>query len=468
MKRFFAFTMALAALLFVACESEESTQTSSTLTRTSSEVMEFDAVGGSGEITFTIENPAEGVQVIASCDAEWIDGLTSGTSVTFEVLENTSEEARNTKIVVTYGEDCSFEVAVTQKGASGNAGGGVKEVTMDYFYGTYYGDDYSDTYNYYVVFSDYPCDEEGYFPTDAAVYSFDLYSLVEGVAPNYVVPNGTYTFDLYATAEANTIADGYSYYSYGEDVIIYYQDVTLEISSNKCVAVVKLESGETHRILFEGALNCVNDSSNEDGGDDSGDDDDYYYYYSNLTDDFSFNIAGSDAYAYASNYGDWYGVGCNNIYVELYENINTESGVHITLDLLTSATSTDIEGTYTPYTTSESDEYLFVDGWVDEEGYINGSWLTTIDKGEIAEGPLAPIVLGSVEIEATAEEGVYAITIDCLDDAYYAITGTFKGTVEFCDYSDYYAAPKKQVAKINSLRAKSKVVVEKNKSLRRR
>ncbi len=83
------------------------------LTLTSDATMEFEATGGEGVITYTLENAVEGTELTATCEADWVTDVTVGETVTFVVNENEAEEARETKVVVAYGE-LSFEVAVKQ------------------------------------------------------------------------------------------------------------------------------------------------------------------------------------------------------------------------------------------------------------------------------------------------------------------------------------------------------------------
>ena len=85
------------------------------LTLTSDATMEFEAAGGEGTITYTLENAVEGTNLEATCEADWVLNLTTGETVTFAVAENEAEEARETKVKVAYGE-LSFEVAVKQAG----------------------------------------------------------------------------------------------------------------------------------------------------------------------------------------------------------------------------------------------------------------------------------------------------------------------------------------------------------------
>lgn len=110
-------------LAFAACNETEEPQPQpqpepekkTTLTLTSDTTMEFEAAGGNGVITYTLENAVEGTNLEATCEADWVLNLTTGETVTFAVAENETEEARESKVVVAYGE-LSFEVAVKQAG----------------------------------------------------------------------------------------------------------------------------------------------------------------------------------------------------------------------------------------------------------------------------------------------------------------------------------------------------------------
>ena len=110
-------------LAFVACNDPEEpkpqVEKEAVLTLTSEAVMNFDAAGGEGVITFTAEwkdvtrnSPVPAPEVEATCAADWVENLTVAENITFTVLANEAD-ARETKVVVTYG-DKSFEVAVKQ------------------------------------------------------------------------------------------------------------------------------------------------------------------------------------------------------------------------------------------------------------------------------------------------------------------------------------------------------------------
>lgn len=87
-------------------------QKEAVLTLTSEATMEFAAAGGEGEITFTLENAKEGVNLGVACDSIWVLVDDPAETITFTVEANNGE-AREAKITVSY-ETKSFEVTIKQ------------------------------------------------------------------------------------------------------------------------------------------------------------------------------------------------------------------------------------------------------------------------------------------------------------------------------------------------------------------
>ena len=123
LKNLFYMLLAL-PLAFAACNEtpeeinkpDEPEQTNNPkLALTSDATMDFAAIGGEGVITYTLENAVEGTEIEATCEADWVLDLAVAETVTFTVPENEATEARESKVVVAYGE-LSFEVAVKQAG----------------------------------------------------------------------------------------------------------------------------------------------------------------------------------------------------------------------------------------------------------------------------------------------------------------------------------------------------------------
>ncbi|MBO7285368.1 MAG: BACON domain-containing protein, partial [Alistipes sp.] len=131
MKKLFYFLLAL-PLLFVACsekgdEPKEEPQSKEKLELTSAETMEFECVGGQGEITFLYEGnnlntngpstPTTGKTLSIECEADWIsvaaevDVLAS--AIRFEVAYNETFEPREATIKASI-KELYFEVLVKQ------------------------------------------------------------------------------------------------------------------------------------------------------------------------------------------------------------------------------------------------------------------------------------------------------------------------------------------------------------------
>ena len=133
MRKLFYFLLAM-PLAFVACgeniEEPQDQPKGATLELTSDEVMEFDAEGGEGAITFYYDgnnlntnintDPSTGKSLTIECEAEWItlpsevDVLAS--AIDFTVAENEAEEAREATIKASIA-DLAIEVLVKQAAA---------------------------------------------------------------------------------------------------------------------------------------------------------------------------------------------------------------------------------------------------------------------------------------------------------------------------------------------------------------
>lgn len=125
MRHFSLFSAAIMAtmLLFAGCDPVE--EPAPVLTPTTEGTIQIPAAGGSGKITYTLENAAKDGNIEATSTADWIGGWdysVQGT-VTFDVAENVEQASRDAEITVIYnyggGNPLSFTVKLTQaaKGA---------------------------------------------------------------------------------------------------------------------------------------------------------------------------------------------------------------------------------------------------------------------------------------------------------------------------------------------------------------
>ena len=379
------FALLALPLAFAACEPTPDVDdpAKSELTLTSEATLEFGAQGGEAEISYTLTNAVEGVELTATCDADWVEVVASA-KVRVTVAKNEGD-AREATINVAYGEE-SFEVLVKQaakpakeylfneelayaerlslaeygfpdnyfligfyneagnillgavlvgqegesilqagtytaangglmiegfelyvgeteeyffEGGDGTVivGGDIDGYTFDieltdadaqnfhftfegvvenmklggdlptedvvfeavYCEGEYYGTEYSDTYNYYLLLSDLGSDEDGYALAGGTYYQVDLYS-VEGEvdADGYIhVPAGTYTFDVNDTTAEWTIGNYYSGYAkVSADGTAYdaksaFQSGKAVVTENSIVLEVMI-GGVKHTVTYNG------------------------------------------------------------------------------------------------------------------------------------------------------------------------------------------------------------------------
>ena len=112
LQKFFLFILALP--LFVAGCNNDPDVTSAKLSLTlASDIMSFNADGGTGIITYSLTNAPKDAKVEATCDAYWISNIKVGTNIIFSVLPN-EDMARSAEIVVSYKEE-SFTVTIDQE-----------------------------------------------------------------------------------------------------------------------------------------------------------------------------------------------------------------------------------------------------------------------------------------------------------------------------------------------------------------
>lgn len=286
---------------------------------------------------------------------------------------------------------------------------GDKEFTASFFGGEYY-EGIDNNHNYYFVLSDTVVD--GSSPTDGATYYyFDIYA--DELTDPLRVPNGVYTYDTTDSGASGTFSSYYSYgfYAAGAEATVWYiyaEGSKVTVSDNKIVAELILEDGSKHTVTYEGDLSLAASSG---GGDGDGS-------YSTLTGDLEVNLNG--ATIIAEYYDQYYNEYTDNYYVSIYEDMENGSGKYFVFDLLADyATAVDYSGTF-----SASDYFepnTFLTGYLDS-GYLTGSWYAEIEGGYVS-GNMAPLVGGTINITIN-DDGSNTITLDCVDDLGYKITGT--------------------------------------------
>lgn len=203
MKKFLYLLLAL-PLLFASCEKDAPEQPAPepVLTLTSTAEIEFEVEGGSAEITFTLENAIEGVEVVVECSADWVTHkvFAEESKISINVEANDDEE-REAVVVVKYDTE-EFEVVVRQEAKP------FEGYEFSYATGTHYLPGYweltPDNHNFYFVLSD--VDNFATYAANASYLELDLWAATEGEGG--AVPHGEYELDLNESGEAGTIGAG--------------------------------------------------------------------------------------------------------------------------------------------------------------------------------------------------------------------------------------------------------------------
>lgn len=415
----------LAMLLgVVACDTEKPTtepmpeptpDAEVVLTLTSEDSLWFEAEGGTGEITYTLENARSGIELEAVSSVDWIE-VEKGDVITYVVAANESEEQRRGTITVSYDTE-SFSVSIMQRANI--------DVDVMFEAKTLNGSSYLDMiegaegYSYNLMVSDKGLNQSGNMYDDASYYLFDLYAATPAADGVAVIPAGEYT--LGAEKKAGVIDNGYSYLvrttSEGATKV-RYSEVRLVVGEESLEAFITLENDEVHYIHYEGSLAIdFYEADNTNG-------------FSTLRRDYYFDI--NDGLFVGAYVGNMYYAGYDTCQVYLWEFLDLEtgeeSGDEFQLDLQLPRGETDICGTYTPGTSAGhfligsmedvgGGQYLQVNTWYMTAGYLD----------------FAPLVDGKIVVDKD-ENDVYTFTIDCVDDEGHRISGVFRGTGKFTEW----------------------------------
>ena len=198
----------------------------------------------------------------------------------------------------------TFEGVINGMNLTGNLP--TEDVNMEatYLGGEYYGTEYTETYNYYLLLSDKGIGEDGYVIPYGTYYQVDLYGLEGEVdEEGYIhVPAGTYTFDANDTTAEWTMGNYYSRYSkVNGDGTAYDAQSGFEagqavVTENSLVLEVTI-AGVKHTVTYNGAPKLYVGSSGGGSGE---------------------NVEMEAEYAYAFYYGDQYAPGvADNYYLFL-------------------------------------------------------------------------------------------------------------------------------------------------------
>jgi hypothetical protein len=409
MKKIFLL-LATALVAFVACEPTEqpggdSVKGTLSVTETSVDVAFY---GGECTINYTLEGADANSKPAATTNVEWVNNITVGESIKFNVDFNNVEEARVATLAITYGEQ-SFNVFVRQ--AEGMAVD--VEFVATALNGEYYGTAYSPDPNYFAILSKNGTTGWSDLYLDT-YYRFDLYSKSATDASAPVLPQGVFAYDYLNSGMGDTFGDFYSVrmqtFQDGRYVETKIEDGVVIITENKFEAILKMVDGKVHRVVYEGslALGYIEVPAPD--------------YYSTLTEDLTFDHP--DGTIRLNYFGDYYGIGASNWTVSLVLPGTNINGDYFMLDIVTDSVAfepSNIVGTYNCVAEADVAKNTFIKGTY--SGGFASSWYFVAVDNYYGTDDVAPLVDGTITIR---EEGVkFVVEFDCMDDNDHKITGTY-------------------------------------------
>jgi hypothetical protein len=181
-----------------------------------------------------------------------------------------------------------------------------------------------------------------------------------------------------------------------------FVSATVTVKDNMFEAIIEMDNGEVHRVLYEGDLNVDSD-----------------YITSTFTEDFTFAFEGANVTA--TNYGDIQGVGVQAWYIEAVKDNDL-----FMLEVFTTSTESPA-GIFTKLTGATNEGYAdkYVPGYISEKGLM-GTWYAKLTNGSIKGDVMAPIADGLIQITVTGN--AISINISSSDDAGNKIEGSVSGT----------------------------------------
>lgn len=399
--------LAIASMLFVACDKGGDDVEYKSTINLSKKSVEFGKAGGTETISFTILNSLGG-KVTASDNAEWVDAVVDFNAEVIITVEANSGEAREAIVTLNYEHAKPAEILVKQKSADSRDFD--VEFVAHRFEGIYYGTEYSSTPNYYIILSDRGAKSGGKTRTNATYYFLDMYHSSAANAENPVLPNGEYKYDKSNSYANLTISEESSWYCVTDEagdnaVAKSFESVTATVNNGKFEAVIELTSGELHKVTFSGELVAFID-----------------YYRSTFYEDVEFNIQG--ATITAGLYGDSYEVGQQNWFIE------AKKGNELFMVEVFNASTEKCDGLYqmlVPDSSNYANTYI---PGMENNGLI-GTWYAKVDGDKITGDAWAPMNEGAIRLSTAGN--TLTIEYGCKDDWGNDFTGTVSGDVTVKD-----------------------------------
>lgn len=322
--RIFLYLLLAAPFIFVGCERTPQTENGGKEEENlpkiilSTQQVRLSAEGGEFNITYTIENERENMELSATCEAIWIRDISiTKENITFTVDDNEYDH-RQTTLKLSY-DTITEEVVIEQEAFDGI------NFRATILGGEYYSAEslYWSAHNYYFTLSDAVIDRNNPVPNSTYFY-FDLYS--ESATEDFSIPQGRYTYDPESQWLAGTLNGGKTYgfriNSLGTDYAekYFFTEGEVVVSENSIEARFLRDDGKRVIISYEGELTVTNRSPKDEE------------YLSTLSGDVELNC--TDMLLSANYYGSYYTSDTDNWTIRLYEDSNMLNGIFIQLELL--------------------------------------------------------------------------------------------------------------------------------------
>ncbi|MEE1148175.1 MAG: BACON domain-containing protein [Alistipes sp.] len=422
MKKLF-FLLTLSLLAFTACEKSQKEVDNAVLNITSGELLNFEATGGKGTITYTLENAKKNALPTATSGAEWISDITVAQDITFNVAATDTSDERSAVIVVAYGEQ-SYTIHIRQVGDPYADWVVDVEFVATALNGEYYGTAYSTDPNYFAILSKNGTTGWSDLYVDT-YYRFDIYSKTATDSNAPVLPLGTYTLDEYSVGEGDTFGEFYSVrmetFQSGQYQETKIEDGVIYITENKFEALLKMSDGKVHRVIYEGSLALGYIAVPEPD------------YYSTLTEDYNFNH--DNGVLRINYYGDYYGVGAANWVVSMVLPGAKVNGDYFSIDLVANTDEYNVSSIFGTYTCAADESKVAKNTFIAgdyQDGKFQYSWYFVCVDDTFGSDDIAPLTDGTITISEV--DGKYVVTYDCMDDNGHKIQGTYTcSTLEMYD-----------------------------------
>lgn len=414
MRKYFFLFLTLCAVV-AACEPVANTPddvVETALELTSVDKVRVNRDGGEFDITYTLINPVEGVDIkttiVNSAMITSADASVAGV-VTITVSENTTDALREGAVIVSYGA-LSFTVVVEQDYVIVEKPAERVDVAANQLVGNYYGENLQPGVGHYWIILTKDGFVDGAAVAGGEYFRLDLIAPMPADMDNVKIPDGEYLFDLTLRFEEYTIVDiGNTDYSWVDESMegwaMPLEDAKLTVRGNHFELIALVDNTEYH-VTFDGDYSLSSYIITD--------------YVSSLTKDTVIDV--SNCSAAVSSYGDYWDCGCNNWCIEFLCNDGMTQGTYVVIDFLNNST-TDFTGTYVASGFTAEDETkpdfranVFVPGFrvSSDSDLLLGSLFMVYKDGLCVSQ--APLYEGTIDIKSNGD-GTYTIVIDALDDA---------------------------------------------------